>query len=463
MTAVIYARISDDPTGREAGVDRQQDECRELAERKGVAIAHTLVDNDISATNGKRRPAFERLLGMIERGEIDTVVVWHTDRLYRLPRDLEPIITLAEGRRLRFLTVTASEIDLNTPSGRMVARMLAAASAQEVEHKAERQRSANVQRAKRGYWQFSNRPFGYQRVDGVIEVVPEEADALREAYDRFIAGDTYYAISEDLNARGIRTATGSEWTMTQLRDRMLNPHYAGIATYKGDETGTGDWEPIISMDTWERFKAARTRRKVRHAWSNKTKYLLSGLALCGECGGRLLARPEYRRQRNGDGSKIVVMTYQCTTNWCVSRKLEPIDAMVAEAVVDRLSQPDALELLTPAVDVAPLVHESQELRARRDDLAALLADGYLTAAAVREQSDNLTRQLEALQEQISRAEGGSNLSGLIMADDIAHHWHNVMTFAQKRAILTAGLTVTIHKQASTRRFDPDSVRIQWKG
>lgn len=455
---MIYARQSLDRDGSGAAVERQLAECRALATKHGLTVEREYVDNDVSASSGVR-PEFSRLLDAIRHGTVSTIIVWHTDRLYRRVRDLVDIVELAEKLTLKVLTVRAGDLDLSTPAGRMLAGMLGHAARYEVEQKGARQVAANIQRAKRGHWHFTIRPYGYQRVDGRIELIPEEAAVLREAYRRFIAGESYYAIAEDFNSRGIPSARDKEWSITILRERLRNPHYAGHATYKSEITAQGDWEPVIDQDTWERFNAARSRRRVRHGWSNKTKYLLSGLAVCGVCGGRMLARPDYR----GKGeNKRRVMTYQCTTNWCTSRLMDPVDEVVEAAVIDRLSQPDALQLLAPPVDVAPLVEQSQELRARRDDLAGLLADGLLSAAAVKEQSLKIGKQLEQLQAGIAQAEGGSSLSALILADDIARHWHDVMTFRQKRAILTAGLTVTINKQSS-RIFDPSTITVKWKG
>ena len=293
-----------------------------------------------------------------------------------------------------------------------------------------------------------------------MQVVELEAAIIREAYDRYLAGDTYYAIVGDLNARAVPTIGGKPWTITQLRERLKNPAYAGIRTYKGDVVAQGDWEPIITADVWERFNTTKTRRKTRHDWPNKTKYLLSGLALCGVCGARMLARPEYQRRK--DAPSVTVMTYQCTTGWCVSRNLERVDTLVQAVLIERLSRSDANALLTPDIDLTPLVNESQELRLRRDDLAALLAEGVLTAAAVREQQAKLQKRSDVLQEQIIAAEGGSQLSTLVMADDVADHWHNYLTFTQKRAIIASLATISIRKQKNTRVFDPEDVVIEWK-
>lgn len=459
MATVIYVRQSLDRDGKGAAVERQLTECRTLAKRHKLKVATEYVDNDVSASKGTR-PAFTQLLAAIKRGEVSTILVWHTDRLYRRVRDLVDIVEMAEKHALKILTVKAGDLDLATPAGRMLAGMLGHAARYEVEQKGARQVAANIQRAKAGHWQFSNRPYGYERIDGKVQIVEHEATIIREAFDRYLAGETYYAIMDDLNKRGVPTITGKSWTITQLRERLKNPAYAGIRTYKGEVVADGDWEPIVSREMWERFNTSNTRRKTRHDWSNKTKYLMSGLALCGVCGNRMMARPEYRRK---DGVRVTRMTYQCTTGWCVARDLNAVDEVVQAVVIARLAQPDALKLLTPKTDIGPLVSQSHELRERRDDLAALLADGTLTASAVREQSGKLQKQLEALQEQISHAEGGSQVTALVMAESVEDHWHNRLTFAQRRAIITALMTVTINKQANTRRFDPEDIVIEWKG
>jgi site-specific DNA recombinase len=459
METVIYARQSLDRDGTGAAVDRQVSDCLALAERLSLIVAREFVDNDVSASKGVR-PAFTELLAAVRAGTVSTIIVWHTDRLYRRVRDLVELVELAETHALKILTVKAGDLDLNNSTGRMLAQIMGAVARQEVEHKAERQITANEQRAIAGVWQFSNRPYGYERVDGVVRVVEAEAAIIREAFDRYLAGETYYAIAQDLNARGVPTLRGGQWTMTQLRDRLRNPAYAGRRTRHGEDVAQGDWEPIVTPEVWERFATVKARRAVRHEWSNGTKYLLSGLAICGVCGGRMLARPEYGK-RQADGSKTVRMTYSCTTGWCVARDLAKVDQLVEAALFARLTMPDAVGALTPATDVAPLVAESQEIRARRDDLAAALAEGALTLAAVREQSGRLQKRLDTLQEQISAAEGGSQLSTLLLASSVQTHWRERMSLPQKRMTIASLMSVTIRKQQNVRVFDPEDVVIEW--
>lgn len=78
-------------------------------------------------------------------------------------------------------------------------------------------------------------------------------------------------------------------------------------------------------------------------------------------------------------------TYRCrASKGHMSRAAEPADAYVAALVVERLSRPDARELLLD--DTAPDLDDHREriaaLRVRLDDLASALADGVLPLPAV---------------------------------------------------------------------------------
>ena len=128
---------SKDDSGNHLGVDRQELACRDLAARRGLDV---LVDNDISASMGQRRPAFERLVELLVNREATAVLTYHCDRLYRRGADLERLAKMVESSGAQVHTVAAGDVDLSTASGRMVARMLSAASQHEVERLGERMR-----------------------------------------------------------------------------------------------------------------------------------------------------------------------------------------------------------------------------------------------------------------------------------------------------------------------------------
>ena len=85
--AACYCRISSDPKDKREGVDRQREDTAALCELKGWKVADVYVDNDRSASNGKGRPEWERLLADIEAGKIDAVAAWDQDRVNRMMED----------------------------------------------------------------------------------------------------------------------------------------------------------------------------------------------------------------------------------------------------------------------------------------------------------------------------------------------------------------------------------------
>ena len=102
------ARWRGAPAGRLRGVLRA----------RGRHVAELFEDDDYSASTGTRRPAYERLLVVVEARRVDAIVTGHDDRLHRSPRELEGFIDLVERTGVRLAVVTGGDYDLTTPDGR---------------------------------------------------------------------------------------------------------------------------------------------------------------------------------------------------------------------------------------------------------------------------------------------------------------------------------------------------------
>lgn len=448
MDVVEYLRISQDRSGEGAGVTRQRKENRAYARVHGLRIVHTYVDNDQSATRGVR-PEFEVMLASGPLG----ILAWHQDRLLRLTRDLERVIALD----VPVFTTKSGTLDLTTPAGRAVARTVAAWSQYEGEQKAIRLKSANLQRAENGKWQFSRRPYGYRREgqgkNSHVVQVSEEAAVVREAFSRYLAGESYYAIADSFTTRRVPTFGGG-WSMNRVRQLLRNERYAGLSSYKGDAVQPEDieWEPLIDRETWAKYLRMRETRKVSGSWSRATRHLLGGIAVCGVCGSRMTARPDHGRQ-----------TYACAVNWCVSRLAAPVDDLVTRLVLARLSDPRILAALLDRPDTAPLEAERRDRRRRRDDVMDLLGDGLLDKKKAREKAQVLTAEIDALTRRIDAARGESPLTALLLAEDTPATWDQFPVVDKRRAVHELGMVVTLQKgKPGGRTFDPDTVLITWK-
>ncbi|MFB8386804.1 recombinase family protein [Microbacterium sp. NPDC055910] len=431
-SCVIYVRISQARDGSTTKVETQERECRALAKRLGLAVEKVYRDNDMSATSGKVRPAFEAML----KARPEAIIAWHQDRLLRLTSDLEKVIDLGVGVHF----VVSSTLELSTPAGRAVGRTVAAWSQYEGEQKAERQRAANVARAERGHWQFSRRPYGYERRDGRVEIVEAEAEIVRELYRRYIAGESLYAIAADLTERDVPTFDGA-WSMKRVGQILRNDHYAGIVTYQGDRVDAPpSWVPLIDERTWSDYVETRVGRRRKGAWSTTTRHLLSGMLTCGVCGSRMLARPDRGHQ-----------VYACTTNWCVSMRGADVEPVVEGIVLARLADKKVLHALRHVPDTAPLQAEIAALRKRREDVTDLLAEGILDRRKARQQAADLSARIDALAGRLAAMRKESPLTDLALARSIPTRWKGLSVLNKRRVIEDLGLQVTVNKSRPGRR------------
>lgn len=463
-SCVIYCRISSDPSGEQAGVERQEAACREKARSLGMSVEHVYIDNDVSATSGVTRPDFEAML----RLNPEAIISWHQDRLLRLTGDLEKVIDLG----VPIYTVVSGTLDLATPAGRAVARTVAAWSTYEGEQKAERRRAANRQRAEHGAWQFSRRPYGYRRIGGRIEQVPEEAEAIREAFAAYLAGTSYQAIADNWNAKGRTTTLGYPWRADHIMELMRNPRFAGIVVYRGEELPDVEpsWKPVISRRTWADFCEVKRGRKQSGAPSaGKPKHLASGFAICVICGDRLYST-NAQRPRKKDGTREKYRVYDCTKNRCVSIAAEPLEEFVEKLVLARLSDKKILRALRAAPNVAPLEAELAELRRNHSNVVDLVGEGLLSRRDARTKLEELGSRIDRAQSRLNAMRAESPLTDLALARSVAPRWRKLGVIDKRRVIAGLGLQVIVHrgergkvyKDAEGRRtINPNRLDIEW--
>lgn len=451
----VYVRQSQDKTGNEAAVERQESACRLMAEAKGWTGLSLYRDNDRSATSGKERPEFERLLRDIDAGRVDAVLVWHLDRLTRTIRDLTRVIEAGQSKKVNIACVQGVSLDLGDPTGVAVATILTAIAHMEVQHKGKRQKAANEQRAKAGKAHWVKRPYGYEREGDTAHIVPEEAAQLHDAAERVLSGETLASIARDWNNKGMVSTLGKPWNVTSLRRSLINPRTAGRRLYNGEDMGAGVWEPIFNPDMHRALEDKLTDPRRRTAPDDlNSKYLLSGICICGKCGKKMFASPVKDRGREW-------MVYRCFGGYCMTRRLDLVDEVVEGVVIGVLSRPDAADLFTSGGDTAALRRKAVDLRDRRDQLAALLKDGLLSASAVREQAGKLTAELAEVESAIGSSETLNPASSVINSEDVAEAW-TALPLAHKRQIIRTLMDITVLPAGKGVRFSPDQVRIAEK-
>ena len=416
-------------------METQRENCLTLASREGLDVAerHIYVDNNVSATSARPRPAYQRLVAAVQAGELDVVIAWNLDRLTRKPREIEDWLDWHEKHGVNLLTSERRErIDLSTENGRMMLRITAAVARGEVERKGRRQKEANAGRRRNGLPAGGRRAFGYTRLVAGAEAVtatrraadgseypayghePQEpeASAVRRGYAMLLAGGNLRSIARDWNDAGLTTTVGHAFEAYSVRNVLANPRNAGLiapplAAFTPGQSAqqnlrlsdlpSGTWEPLVSPETWAaaRDLLADPARRTNPGAMPRT--LLSGIATCGVCGAPMKA-----------GVIRDIRSYRCSASPHLSRKRDDADHFITHVVLDRLSRPDAAAVLQrpDAPDVDGLRAELLEVKAGESNVLALVGQGLTTI-------DAATATLRDLRERITRLEAALSDAGRV--------------------------------------------------
>lgn len=468
--AAIYARISRDRAGAGLGVDRQEADCRALAKRLGWEVVAVFVDNDVSAASGKPRPQYRAMLDAVRAGEVRGIVAWHTDRLHRRPTELEEFITLAESHALQVQTVKAGNLDLSTPSGRMVARMLGAAARHEVDQTKARIRRQKEDAAARGEYRGGPRPFGYEK-DGVT-VREKEAAIVREATAAILAGRTLASVARELRERGVTGTSGRPVNYNNLRDMLLRPRNAGIlasglpnrnastndSTRPYEEYGKAGWPALVPEEEWRALVAVLCdpKRNSNLDGPRETKWLGSGIYTCGVptgevdaegqpvvCGGRLRTAPH-------GGTKMKPYTrrhlYRCTESAHLTVRQDLTDDYVRDVVAEMIRDPRIALALHPSDEGVGADRERRALLSRRlESFESDYAAGDITAAQLRKATETVTAEIDALDARMAKTLRRSVSSEILRATDPGAAFLDAPVDVQ-RAVLATVLRVEVVPQ-----------------
>lgn len=478
--AAIYCRISADKAGKSAGVDRQQSDCRALAERLGLTVQHVLIDNDISAYSGKPRPSYKQLLDLMRSGAVGTVLAFHQDRLQRSPVELEQYVDVSEIHRVATHTVLAGHIDLSTPSGRFNARIIGAAARYEVEHMIERQRAAKLQAAKDGKYLGGQRPFGFE--PRRVAVRESEAVIIREMATRFTEGCSYWSLAVDLNQRGILTQHGKDWNALKVRNILMRPINAGIVLHEGVEY-EAESPAILNREEWDALKTAMefSRRSSTHPGYAR-KHVLKGFLYCGICKEKMFHKP--KQQRDGSHKTTAACGKRDTQtgrqHGCggVSRMVEPIIELVRQSVLYRLETPELATALhkqrSSAETLKELTKQQRELERRVNEIAD---DYYVNNLLNREQFERAKAQADAsldrINEQIAHEYSDGINTTIDLSGDLEKAWsdgdlewrRNLLSLLIEKIYVAPRPKVEGYvypKFMDKYRFDPELITIVWR-
>jgi DNA invertase Pin-like site-specific DNA recombinase len=432
-SAAIYCRISQDRTGKEAGVQRQEEDCRKLAAECGWTVAEVYVDNDTSAYGTKPRPGYLAMLDAIQRGDVTAVLAWHPDRLYRKARELVDFVDIVQAHETAIATVRAGRVDLTSASGRLHASMLGSVAVYESEIKSERITRAAEQRAQAGRWSGGMRPYGYEG-DGVT-VRESEAMHVRGVVADLLAGVSLREATRRITDAGATTSTGKAWTTQHLRMMLLSPRIAGLASYRGAVVGRAEWPGLVIEEHWRAVKALLENPARTSTPGPTPRHLLSGIAVCGreDCG-----KP-CRVSISGGAKRTRSRRYRCPHGHVIREKIA-LEEYVLEATF-ALLETNEVQTTAPS-ETNTAATEAEAVRRRLDTLAEDYADGVLTREQLAAATARSRERLDKLESEIRSTARAGVLQQL--AGKSAREVWPTLPLVRQRAILAELWTVRLH-------------------
>jgi site-specific DNA recombinase len=439
--AAVYARFSSEMQAKTATIEDQLRICQRIAEREGLTIVETYIDEEIKGSQFITRPGIQRLLNDAHRDRFDVVIA---EALDRISRDQERTAHIYkrltyEGKRMLTLSegwVTKIHIAFSGAMNEMYSDEL----------------SKKVWRGQEGRFLKGKAPggisYGYLpvlRAKGDRQIDPDTAPILRRIFEEYASGISPTAIAFALNAEGMPSPRGGDWSPSTLNGNrkrgtgiLNNELYVGIMVwnrqkFKREPTTemriprfNDDAEVqrvavehlrVIDQDLWDRVKArqAKLDRKKHPSEMRRPKRLFSFLLKCGKCGGgmsiisherygcsnsrkkgtcdnRLTVKEAEIERRVFEALQHQLMDKELCEHFCrtyiahlnEARKAQDASRSDHEAELARIERSTAkiIQAIKDGVPGAMLRDEAAQLERRKEELRRLLASAEVAPSFV---------------------------------------------------------------------------------
>ena len=161
MKNIGYVRCS--TTKQENSVETQQNLIKGFCETNNIILDEMIVDEGISGSGEKtnKREGYNRILNMIDKGEVDTLVVISISRWGRNLGEIYNSVNLMTEKGVKFLSIKEN-IDTSSVYGRFTINLLSSLFEMELELCKERVRDTLMVKRNNNKV-YSPTPFGYPR------------------------------------------------------------------------------------------------------------------------------------------------------------------------------------------------------------------------------------------------------------------------------------------------------------
>ena len=385
-----YKRVSTAMQIDGYSLDAQRSRMKAYADFNDYEIVGEYEDAGKSGKSIEGRMQFRQMMEDVKSGKdnISYVLVFKLSRFGRNAADVLSTLQVMQDFGVNLICVEDG-IDSSKDAGRLMISVLSAVAEIERENIRVQTMEGRIQKAREGKWNGGFAPYGYQLVNGKLEINEEEAVAIRTIYDQYVNTDIgSNGISKYLENHGIRKIQRQNgknplFDAHLVRLILKNPVYCGKIAYGRRKTekvhGTrneyhlveqenfllvdGLHEAIIPEDVWNAAQAKLIAQAKKYEHVNKGKnertHLLSGIVKCPICGAGMYGNKSIKYKKDGTKYKDFFY-YGCKHRGmqrghkCDYRKQireELLDDAVAEVIVKLVSNPHFAAMMQEKINM----------------------------------------------------------------------------------------------------------------
>lgn len=385
-----YKRVSTAMQTDGYSLDAQRSRMKAYADFNDYEIVGEYEDAGKSGKSIEGRMQFRQMMEDVKSGKdnISYVLVFKLSRFGRNAADVLSTLQVMQDFGVNLICVEDG-IDSSKDAGKLMISVLSAVAEIERENIRVQTMEGRIQKAREGKWNGGFVPYGYQLVNGKLEINEEEAVAIRTIYDQYVNTDIgSNGISKYLENHGIRKIQRQNgknplFDAHLVRLILKNPVYCGKIAYGRRKTekvhGTrneyhlveqenfllvdGLHEAIIPEDVWNAAQAKLIAQAKKYEHVNKGKnertHLLSGIVKCPICGAGMYGNKSIKYKKDGTKYKDFFY-YGCKHRGmqrghkCDYRKQireELLDDAVAEVIVKLVSNPHFAAMMQEKINM----------------------------------------------------------------------------------------------------------------
>lgn len=325
----LYARKSNESEDKQiASLNDQIETMTELADDKSYQIIKKAIYKESkSAKIPDQRPKFEELISLIEKGTINAILTYKSNRLARNPKESGIIQQLLFDGKIK--AIVTKEKTYLPEDNALIFSIDAAQDSQFSRDLSKIVKDRMSRKAERGIYP-GQVPIGYKNAkesefsDVNIVVIDEKRYPLiRRIWDmaltgQYTVGQIAYIADKEWGLRTPRRKRSGNNPLTagSLYKMFKNPFYMGVVKYGEVYNREGKHTPMVTPEEFRQIQAMISRSNAprpEEATMKDDPFPYRGLVKCGECGCLITYSRIIKKQKNGN-----VHTYEYC--YCTRRR-----------------------------------------------------------------------------------------------------------------------------------------------